>query len=139
MNITIKTFGYPETLIKEYKHWVILLRPSQVTIGSLILAAKSEATHLGQLTEQEWAEFAVVSSDAEQLARTVFGAKKFNYLALMMKDPNIHFHFVPRYSRPVIINGKEFIDVDWPLKTELLPVELSGQDFEEIKRRLLAQ
>lgn len=136
MNVTISTFGYPDTLIKEYERWVVLLRPKQVTIGSLVIAAKSEATHLGELTKDEWAEFAQVSSDCEQLLTKTFGADKFNYLALMMKDPNVHFHFVPRYSKPVVLNGKEFSDVDFPLKTELSAIELTQEEFETVKQKL---
>ncbi|MEK7719657.1 MAG: HIT family protein, partial [Bacteroidota bacterium] len=41
MNQTIKAFDYPDTLIKEYEYWVVLLRPQQITLGSLIIAAKS--------------------------------------------------------------------------------------------------
>ena len=48
-NETMRKFGYPETLIREYDHWVVLLRPAQVTLGSLVLAAKSDATAFGQL------------------------------------------------------------------------------------------
>lgn len=138
MNETINTFGYPETLIKEYEHWVMLLRPEQITVGTLVLVCKSDATHLGQLTEEEWAEFALVSKDAEELTRSAFGAEKFNYLALMMKDPNVHFHFIPRYPKPVAINGKDFVDPDWPLRTQFNPMDLSHEEFEEIKSQLKA-
>lgn len=137
MNITMQTFGYPNTLIKEYGHWVVLLRPKQVTIGSLIIAAKSEATHLGELTKDEWAEFAQVSSYCEELLTKTFNAEKFNYLALMMKDPNVHFHFIPRYSKAVVLNNKEFPDVDYPLKTELNTIELTQEEFATIKQKLI--
>lgn len=136
MNQTIKTFGYPGSLIKEYKYWAVLLRPQQVTIGSLVLVAKSEATHLGELTAEEWAEFSQVSKDSEELLIKVFGAEKFNYLALMMKDPNVHFHLVPRYSKPVALNSKDYQDANWPLKTELMPIELSVEELETIKTKL---
>ncbi|MEO8453961.1 MAG: HIT family protein, partial [Sphingomicrobium sp.] len=49
MNPTIKKFGYPATLVREFDHWLILLRPAQVTLGSLVLAAKSEATAYSEL------------------------------------------------------------------------------------------
>lgn len=136
MNETITTFGYPNTLIKEFNHWVILLRPEQITVGTLVIAAKSDATNLGSLTDQEWAEFASVSSYAENLLRSVFGAAKFNYLALMMRDPNVHFHLVPRYAGPVSIGGTQFTDPDWPNKTEFQPIEVSQGLFESIKAEL---
>jgi diadenosine tetraphosphate (Ap4A) HIT family hydrolase len=136
MNTTIKTFGYPSALIKEYKHWIVLLRPKQITIGSLVIASKSEATSLGNLSQDEWAEFSVVTKETEDLLKVAFGAEKFNYLALMMKDPNVHFHLVPRYSKPVKLHKKEFIDEDWPLKTEMKPIDLSQDEFDMIMNEL---
>ena len=136
MNITLQRFGYPDTLIKEYEHWVMLLKPEQTTIGTLILAEKSEATHLGELSEASWAEFAQVSRDAERWTREAFGVEKFNYLALMMRDPNVHFHFVPRYSTPVEVDGETFVDADWPNKTELGKIELSAEQLATIQTKL---
>lgn len=136
MNQTIEKFGYPENLIKEYEHWVALLRPEQVTVGSLVLAAKGDATRLGDLPREAWAEFAAVSEEMEHLLTRTFGAEKFNYLALMMVDPNPHFHFIPRYSKPVEVNGNQYVDADWPEKTELNPIEVDRQTFELIKDKL---
>jgi diadenosine tetraphosphate (Ap4A) HIT family hydrolase len=33
---------------------------------------------------------------------------------LMMVDPNVHFHVIPRYSTPRTWNGVEFADSGWP-------------------------
>ena len=42
MKISIlKKFNYRENLIKEYKNWLLLLRPEQTTLGSLVLIEKS--------------------------------------------------------------------------------------------------
>jgi diadenosine tetraphosphate (Ap4A) HIT family hydrolase len=136
MNETMQTFGYPGTLVKEYEHWVMLLKPKQTTVGTLVLVEKSEATHLGELSRESWAEFADVSRDAEAWTRQAFGAEKFNYLALMMKDPNVHFHFVPRYSQSVEVGGESFADVDWPSKTELGNIELNEAQLNEIRTKL---
>ena len=136
MNTTIQSFGYPESLIKEYKHWVVLLRPEQVTVGSLVLAAKSEAIHLGQLSVEEWAEFALVLKEVETLLTSTYGAEKFNYLALMMVDPNVHFHLVPRYSKTVLLEDIEYSDPDWPVKTAMQPLELSDSELSLIKAAL---
>ncbi len=137
MNETIVTFGYPDSLIKEFEHWVVVLRPQQITVGTLVLAAKSDARHLGELDESVWSEFAAVYAYVERLLREKFGAEKFNYLALMMKDPNVHFHFIPRYARPVLVGGKAFVDPDWPLKTEFIPMDISNQELQAIKAELV--
>lgn len=138
MNVTAKTFGYPETLIKEFDQWLVLLRPDQITIGTLVLVEKSGATHLGQLSQEQWSDFSKVCEYAENLLREKFRAEKFNYLALMMRDPNVHFHFIPRYPKPVIIDGVEYADPDWPLKTEFVEIELPDAVFEKIKQVLIS-
>ena len=33
---------------------------------------------------------------------------------LMMVDPNVHFHVIPRYSEPRSWGGIEFPDAGWP-------------------------
>jgi len=137
VNVTIQAFGYPDTVLKEYENWVVLLRPAQVTPGSVVIANKSKATFLGEINETEWSEFSQVSRDVELALINTFGAEKFNYLALMMKDPNVHFHVVPRYSKPVIFENETFEDKDWPLKTELGQIEMTEDTFKAIKAKLL--
>ncbi len=41
MNATIEKFGWPASLVHEFEHWLVLARPAQPTLGSLVLAAKS--------------------------------------------------------------------------------------------------
>ncbi|HZU51781.1 MAG TPA: hypothetical protein VE968_07895, partial [Sphingomicrobium sp.] len=40
--------------------------------------------------------------------------ERINYLMLMMLDPHVHFHVIPRYSEPRTWNGVEFVDEGWP-------------------------
>ena len=49
MNATIEKFGWPDTLVREFEYWLVLLRPAQPTLGSLVLAAKSDVTAFGEL------------------------------------------------------------------------------------------
>ena len=56
MNPTMDKFGFPATLVREFEHWVVLLRPAQVTLGSMVLAAKSNATAYSALPAQAFAE-----------------------------------------------------------------------------------
>lgn len=135
-NVTIKAFGYPDTVLKEYEYWTVLLRPDQVTLGTVVIANKSNATHLGEVPESQWSEFSKVSREVELALINTFGAEKFNYLALMMKDPNVHFHVVPRYSKPITFENATFEDKDWPLKTELNPIEVQKDVFEALKVKL---
>ena len=113
-NETMIKFGYPDSLIREYEHWVVLLRPAQVTLGSLILAAKSDATAFGQLPAAAHAELAEVTSEIEATLRSEVNFEKINYLMLMMVDPHVHFHVFPRYSGSRTIGAISLDDGSWP-------------------------
>ena len=114
MNPTLKRFGYPELLIREYAHWVVLIRPCQVTLGCTVIAAKSDCISLGALGPEEGAELPLVMQEFESAVRRIAPAVKFNYLALMMVDPNPHFHAIPRYAADVHFSGTVFADVAFP-------------------------
>lgn len=119
MNQTLKAFGYPTTLIKEYDHWVLVIRPKQVTLGACTIIAKADVTSLAALPPAAGAELIGVMADFERMLRDAFGAVKFNYLALMMVDPNPHFHAIPRYDRAVEFRGHEYADELWPKPPDL--------------------
>ena len=114
MNSTIEKFGYPGTLLTEFEHWMILLRPAQVTLGSLVLAAKSDATAYHELPRQAFAEQAEIISAIEAVLKDFCTYERINYLMLMMVDPHVHFHVIPRYSGSRQWGGVEFADAGWP-------------------------
>lgn len=119
MNSTTKAFGYPDTLIHEAEHWVVLLRPKQATLGALVLACTESATAFADLSEAAQAEMPDLMQRCEQLLRRVFGCDKMNYLMLMMVDPHVHYHVLPRYSSPQTstlpeLAGLHFEDAGWP-------------------------
>ena len=105
MNETVIKFGYPESLVHEYDHWVVLVRPVQITIGSIVLAAKSQATCIHEVPRDAFTELKDVTTDIETMLKHVFDYDKINYLALMMIDNEVHFHVVPRYAGIVTFNG----------------------------------
>ena len=119
MNITIEKFGHPQTLIAEYRHWVVLLRPQAVTLGSLILAAKSDSTTYGALPAAAFEEQGQVVADIESALSQAVGYEKINYLMLMMVDPNVHFHVIPRYAVPRLHDGVSYADTGWPKLPDL--------------------
>ena len=114
MNDTIIRFGYPETLVAEYRHWLVLLRPAQPTLGSLILAAKSDATAFSDLEPAAFAELADVVRDIEAVLGARIDYARINYLMLMMVDPHVHYHVIPRYEGLRSASGLEVADAGWP-------------------------
>ena len=114
MNGTILRFGYPATLVADYDHWVVLLRPAQPTLGSLVLAAKGEATSFGALAPEAFAELGKVAADIEGALAAAVRFERLNYLMLMMVDPHVHFHVVPRYDGEREACGVKVGDSGWP-------------------------
>lgn len=113
-NATMRKFGFPDTLVQDYEHWAILLRPAQVTLGSLVLAAKSDATAFADLPPPAFAELVAVIPAIEKALRAFCAYERINYLMLMMVDPNVHFHVVPRYSVPRSWKNLAYPDEGWP-------------------------
>ncbi|MEQ8231421.1 MAG: HIT family protein [Gammaproteobacteria bacterium] len=114
MNATIEKFGYPATLVSEYEHWVVLLRPQQATLGALILAARDEAEAFGDLPVAAVTELSRVTRDIESTLSQAFAYDKINYLMLMMVDPHVHFHVLPRYASARNYRECAFQDAGWP-------------------------
>ncbi len=114
MNETMKKFGWPATVVKDYACWVVLLRPAQPTLGSLVLAAKSEATAFGDLPASAHSELKTVTMEIEAALASFVGYEKLNYLMLMMVDPHVHFHVIPRYEGEREFGGEHFADAGWP-------------------------
>ena len=135
-NETMVKFGYPASLIRDYEHWVVLLRPAQVTVGSLILAAKSDATAFGQLPPEAHSELAAVTKEIEATLLAEIGYEKINYLMLMMVDPHVHFHVLPRYEGSKSFSGTEFTDAGWPGPPDFKSaVTLPPVQFEALRNR----
>ena len=114
MNATMEKFGWPTTLVREFEHWVVLARPAQPTLGSLVLAAKSDATAFGDLPEAAHTELKQVTAAIEAALAKAVGYTKLNYLMLMMVDPHVHFHVIPRYSGTRQWDGLDLTDQGWP-------------------------
>lgn len=119
MNATLQKFGWPATLVKEFNHWVVLARAAQPALGSLVLAAKSDATAFGNLPAEAHAELKQVTTVIEAALSGAVRYGKLNYLMLMMVDPHVHFHVIPRYEGSREWNGREFVDVGWPKVPDL--------------------
>ncbi|AXB77893.1 HIT family protein [Novosphingobium sp. P6W] len=133
MHATIEKFGWPATLVAQFDHWVVLARPSQPTLGSLVLAAKSDATAFGDLPAEAHAELKIATAAIEAALGEAVGYAKINYLMLMMADPQVHFHVIPRYEGAREWKGREFVDCGWPKVPDLgHAVTLEGEALDAL-------
>jgi diadenosine tetraphosphate (Ap4A) HIT family hydrolase len=114
VNETAVKFGYPQSLLADFEHWCVLLRPAQVTVGSLVLLCKDPARHFGEISPEASAELVHVVAGIESALGAAFRHDKINYLMLMMVDPDVHFHVIPRYASEREVAGRTFQDPFWP-------------------------
>lgn len=128
MNETIRRFGWPATALAEYGHWLVLLRRTQPTLASLVLAAKGEATAFGALGGEAFAELGQVVADIEAALAAAVQPEKINYLMLMLVDPHVHFHVVPRYEGERSACGVTIADSGWPRMPALGEAEVLTGD-----------
>jgi len=108
----MKKFRPNELCIKEFKYWIVCVRAKQVTLGDVIILLKRETENVSGMLPEEGAEFPEVIKWYENLCREKFGAVKFNYIIMMMKDPFVHYHAFPRYDKNINMFGKEWEDKD---------------------------
>jgi diadenosine tetraphosphate (Ap4A) HIT family hydrolase len=113
-NETVVKFGHPATLIAETASWTVLLRPKQPALGSLVLVCREPVTAFGEVSAEAFADLAVVVRAVERMLKAVVAYERINYLMLMMVDPDVHFHVIPRYSEPRSFEGRDFVDAGWP-------------------------
>ena len=107
-------FGYPGTLIAETDAWAVLARPQQVTLGSLVLVYRKPATCFAQVDTAGFGALQPIVTSIEDMLQALVQYDKINYLMLMMVDPDVHFHVIPRYDGKRDFDGIEFPDTGWP-------------------------
>src|SRR3546814_9757140 len=95
-NDTARKFGYPGTLIAEVGPWLLLLRPKQPTLGSLVLVCSEDAKALGDLSANAFSMLRHAVRGCESLLKDFVGYERINYLMLMMVDPDVHYHVITR-------------------------------------------
>ena len=118
-NATAAKFGHPATVIREYRHWVVLARPQQPTLGALVLVCTDEARAFSEISASAFAELAQVTADLDAALKKAFQPDKLNYLMLMMVDPDVHFHVLPRYQGPRDFAERTHKDAFWPKPVDL--------------------
>ncbi|GEQ99471.1 HIT family protein [Iodidimonas gelatinilytica] len=111
---TLLKFGYPSSVIFEGDFWAVTLRPAQTTLGALVVICKEEATAFSGISKDAALEFHQIVSAVERTLLTCFHNDKINWLMLMMVDPQVHFHVIPRYEGVRQFQGQSFADPGWP-------------------------
>jgi len=113
-NATARKFGHPATLVAETGHWLVLVRPQQPTFGSLVLVCKEDARAFSDISPAAFADLGTAVQGIEALLGEAVAYDKINYMMLMMVDPDVHFHVIPRHAEERAHGGHTFVDAGWP-------------------------
>lgn len=131
-------FRLDDLTVLESDHWVLSVRPDQLTLGAMVLSVRDGALTFSELTAQVGADLARMLGAAEQAAKSVWGAVRINAIALMMKDPIVHFHVLPRYAAQVDAYGLTWLDEDWPGPPVFKSAPTEDKILQAIAKDLLA-
>lgn len=143
------TGGYGK-LIWETTHWKIYVAPSQRYLGTCVVALKRHCKDLSEVDDKEWIDFAVIVRKLEKSLEQSFHPTLFNWSCFKNSvfrskhpNPEIHWHFIPRYKYPVDFDGHDFHDPDFgyiplPVKKEI-PEEVMEKLALTIKNNLKTQ
>ena len=118
-----KKFRPSDLTVREFEHWLVVVRAKQVTLGSTVFLLKRPVEALGGLEATEAAELPSVAGWFEERVRNLYTAERFNYVAAMMKDPYVHFHAFPRYGSQRERYGMGWSDDAWPKVIEFRDVD----------------
>ncbi|MFN2427518.1 MAG: HIT family protein [Candidatus Binatia bacterium] len=129
----VTKFKLAELAVVRHAHWTLSIRPSQPTLGACVLSLNRPCEAWGDTTPEENAELAVVISDLECRLNACFGYDKINYLMLMMVDPHVHFHVIPRYAQRKERYGLEWIDAAWPKPPDLSAGAVDAAVLDQIR------
>lgn len=131
-------FSNPELFIKDFKYWEIVFKESPCTLGQVAFVLKRETPDFSHIKPEEMAEFPEVCEWYETKVKKLYGAEKFNYCAIMMKEHFVHFNVFPRYSGTVKKYGMEWKDEGWPKKVVEnkieIPAEIQAQIIVDLKK-----
>jgi diadenosine tetraphosphate (Ap4A) HIT family hydrolase len=101
-------FRLEELRILDTAHWTWSVRTTQPTLGATVLSLRRHAGSFAAVTSDEMADLATAVEIVERSTQRAFRHDKINYLMLMMVDPHVHFHVLPRYA-----STQRFADLDW--------------------------
>jgi diadenosine tetraphosphate (Ap4A) HIT family hydrolase len=138
-NATELKFGDAGNRIAQTSYWSVLLRPRQPTLGSLVLVCREDAKAFGDVSAAAFADLQAVVKSIEAALRDVVGYERINYLMLMMVDPDVHFHVIPRYSVTREFAGATFPDNGWPGPPALEPAVVPEPAVSEALRTRLIE
>jgi len=130
-----------ELKVKIYDNWDLYLSTRQYPyIGRCIATSKAtNSTNVLDMTLDERNEFFdKVLVEWNKVVSEAFKPDLVNVACLCNNYKHLHWQLVPRYAKPVMFNGKKFVDERFghnysPTPKKELPDELTVKIYETVK------
>lgn len=98
--------------IKEFRYWFLVLNWEQGFLGRCVLILKAHKVDEEELTDEEILEKHKIYCLWRKVIAKAFNPDKINQAQLGNEEHihkgHLHWHFVPRYRRPIKFAGLEF-------------------------------
>ena len=106
-------FRDADVVIKDYKHWTLILAESQSVLGWTLAILKRHILFFEELSEEELIELRQAVRDIKCALDKEFQPDWFNVMQLGNATKHLHVHLVPRYRQPRRYAGRVFTDPDY--------------------------
>ena len=149
-NMTIKceycqiSGGYGD-IIHQTDYWMVFLAPSQRYLGTCVVALKRHCKNLSELKEQEWTDFAVIVNKLENALDKSFKPDLYNWSCFknatfrdQNPNPEVHWHFIPRYKEEIEFADTIFEDPDFGHIPQPIEKKVSNGIMKEIMAKIKA-
>lgn len=108
-------------VVFETSRWRVVLDSDQRFLGKSFVTLLEHKESISDLSDEDWSDLRDVMKRLEEGARGAFAPSHFNWSCLMNnaivadQPTHVHWHFHPRYMRPIEFARETFYD------TELTP------------------
>jgi diadenosine tetraphosphate (Ap4A) HIT family hydrolase len=103
---------YEDFVLKEFKHWILLLHINQYPyVGRCYAWAKRDAKSVLDMLPDETLELVhEVLPLWNKAIEKLFKPDKVNFSIMCNETEHLHTHFIPRYKEPREVEGFKFVD-----------------------------
>lgn len=130
-----KKFRISELRVARFDGWSVSVRPSQVTLGSLVVSSEIGTASFRGLPQDTLDSLGKVFSKIEKVLERSFEPELIHFMAIMLVDRRIHFHVFPRYRHSVTFFSEVWRDPDFPGPL----ARLDGKTLEPVQERRLVE
>ncbi len=117
---TCRILEQPSYLLIRTTYWNVALSKNHAYPGRAYVSLLKHKSTLSELSEEEWDDFRQLVYKLENAYQKALGAGPINWACLTNNaykkkpyNPHVHWHLIPRYEKPVIIQGTVLIDKEF--------------------------